>query len=204
MRLTPECFPRAIVIVLLAISSPAHAADDAEPRWQFTLAADANQFDGDHGNYFGVPYDFRGDTLGWRVEGALRVWGPLWLEAGYRDMGSFQAEFAYCDFTGYPPVPPICVPALSDISTHAYSINARAEMGLGGAWRGFLRYGWFEYTREIPGWGFDDSGPVAGLGIVYGLGDRYAITLAWESYRDMVAVDSRPDSTASLGLRITL
>lgn len=204
MRLTPGILLRAFAIVLPMLALPAHAVDDADPRWQFTVAADASVFDGDQGNVWGVPVDLSGDAVGWRIEGAFRVWGPLWFEAGYLDMGSYQAQSASCDFTGFPAVPPTCVPTQIEISTRAYSVSVRAEMALGGAWHGFLRYGLFEYTNELPLAEYDESGPVVGLGLVYGFDDRYAVTLAWETYQSLERYSTRPDSTASLGLRITL
>lgn len=199
----------AMAIAAFALGPSVHAAADDSPRWQLGASVETNSFEGVSGVELGIPYDFSGETSGWRLSGAVHVWGPLWAEASWREYGGFDGQAAFCDTQ---PSPTTCEAVPIRFEASGRSLAVRAERMLIGGLSGFLRYGrnWLDtsiayaastYAPAFTG-SNSDSGKVLGAGLAWNFADRWSVFAALERTDGLEPFGPTLDESSVIGLRV--
>jgi hypothetical protein len=193
-------------IALLALIS-ATTLHAAEPRWNLAAAFDANSFDGHAGSIPPAVYDYSGSPRGGRLEAAVRVYGPIWVEAGWRDYGTYEGPAALC--SGIPPA--ACEQSHYEQDAAGRTVALRGELPLGEKLHAFLRYGraWVDIDRRYDAtasfaesrFQTEDSGSMLGAGVALRLAPSWSMTLALERFDGMDQSTNRLTDTVSIGVR---
>lgn len=199
----------SLLASVVAMTAPAAQADDGTPRWQLSASVESNTFDGRSGVTLGIPYDHSGEAAGWRLDGAVRVWGPLWAEASWREYGGFDGEAAFCDTQ---PSPTTCEAVPYRFEASGRSLAVRAEWHLIGDLSGFLRYGrnWLDISTAYAANSYgpastgsnSDSELAFGAGAAWSFDERWSVLLAYEQ-TDKTENGTNLASTVALGLRFS-